>query len=164
MMEHELEPWILLTELSGVTQPAFWQVSQGQAASLALFSTAERAQAYAAALVCDNFRVNQPSRVTLISLLVECYKQGIRIAVLDPDASAAKRVFDIQQILKAAKVSFAPRKAPTSPTNNQPITNEQPTNKHQQSTGYQSATGDSSPVASGIDFLISGLFENTCGR
>ena len=103
MMEHEIEPWLVLVD----DQVAFWQLSEPPAAALALFSGEVQANAYMRGLNSANCQVRQPSRRELLALMISCYQQQVLYAVLDPNAQSARRIFQLRDVLKAARDSFS---------------------------------------------------------
>ncbi len=99
MMEHEIEPWLVVVD----DQVAFWQLSEPPAAALALFSDQAQAQAYVHGLNNPNCQVRQPSRRELLGLMISCYQQQVAYAVLDPNTTSARRIFQLREVLKAAR-------------------------------------------------------------
>ena len=105
MIENELQPWLVL--LDGGTQVAMWQLEQPAAAALALFSDRTKASAYSERLGNASYELIQPARVKLVRVMMECYQQQLRYAVLDPDGASAHRIFSLRDILKAARIELA---------------------------------------------------------
>lgn len=103
MSELELDPWIVAVASGDEPVAALWRLEQNQASALALFSNEESANRYALANVTGHARAWQPSRRELVQVMIDCFRQGIQFAALDPDSSCARRVFDLRQVLLAAK-------------------------------------------------------------
>lgn len=98
----ELLPHLLYRVAGGQAEFATWQLTGGGPA-LALFLTAENATAYrAAAHPGEEWQVFQPPRAALVDILRESVAAGVRFAVLDPDATQAKRLWDLNEVLRNA--------------------------------------------------------------
>ncbi len=100
MNEHELQPWVVTIDGS---QVALWQLSQPAAVALALFSDQAKADAYAHSLVGRSCNVIHPSQRELLGLMIQCFQQQIVYAVLDPTETQASRIFQLREVLKAAR-------------------------------------------------------------
>lgn len=97
----EIDPFILSRVSEGQFQCAVWSLAEGQRA-LALFLTPEAAQRYReAAGLGDEWRTHQPAREEIIQLLRHSVEAGIRYAVLDPGEESARRLFDLQHVLRS---------------------------------------------------------------
>jgi predicted ATPase len=82
---------------------ATWRLSTGHEA-LALFTTREQAETYRASLAEETaWQVFEPSRDILVEILQACRAMGILYAALDPLDGAAKTLFNIPEVLQAAK-------------------------------------------------------------
>lgn len=99
----ELDPWIVAIENSEGSTAALWRLEQNQASTLAVFSSQETANRYILANIASSARAWQPSRHELVQVMIDCFRQGIRFAALDPDSASARRVFDLREVLSAAK-------------------------------------------------------------
>jgi len=100
-LREEIQPFIVFRIADGQAECATWQVQTG-AKALALFLSAESAEAYrGAAGLGSEWRVVRPPRAGLLELLRTSRQNGIGLAVLDPGAEKARRVFDIGEILAA---------------------------------------------------------------
>lgn len=99
----ELEPWIIVIGEPPATSLSMWQAAGQTAPALAVFSSDTRAGTYAL-LHCS--RPNQVHQVTdkaLIQLLADCYQQGTRYAALDPDGAECRQMFELRDVLIAAR-------------------------------------------------------------
>jgi hypothetical protein len=85
---------------------ATWRMSEGHEA-LAIFTTAEAATAYRAALPDDDWTIYQPPREKVLEILAACRGTGILYAALDPIGGRAKTLFDIPHVLNAAATEDA---------------------------------------------------------
>src|SRR5437762_13008150 len=84
-LREEIEPFILFRIAGGEAECATWQVDTG-AKALALFLSAESAEAYrAAAQLGPEWRIVRPPRAGLLELLRASEKAGVALAVLDPN-------------------------------------------------------------------------------
>ncbi len=100
--EHEIEPHLLVRVEDGQMRLAMWRLAEGPHA-LALFLSEESATAYRETAELDGgWRVFQPQRRDLATLLGECLDNEVAFAVLEPNRQEAKRVFDIRRVLEAA--------------------------------------------------------------
>jgi hypothetical protein len=95
----EIEPFVVYRVDAAQVECALWRLQQGERA-LALFLSADSADAYRQAAGLAGWRVLRPSRPALRELLQACADAGVRYAVLDPDLDHAKRIFDIRTILE----------------------------------------------------------------
>src|SRR5205809_569819 len=102
-MHEELHPYVLCRVAGDQAECAVWQIEGGQKA-LAFFLSGDTATSYrGAAQLGPDWRVFRPARDALLHLLKASFAAGILFAVLDPDRDKAKRIFDIQEILKAVE-------------------------------------------------------------
>ncbi len=99
----ELEPWIVIQATNQGSAPALWQLQSSAEIAVALFSDSQHAQDYAAEHITDVVDVVQPSRLDLLKMLIECYRQGVQVAVLDPNATTTSRLFVLRDVLRAAR-------------------------------------------------------------
>ena len=93
---------------------ALWQVAQGDRA-LALFLSAESAGAYRDAAGLADWQVYQPAREALLTLIDAHVQAGVFLAVLDPDLRQGRRLFDLREIVRAARPPATDESAVTSP-------------------------------------------------
>lgn len=117
----ELRPWIVVGPKSEGNQEsvvATWQLRDNDASAVAIFSTQDKAAAYAADCGSDasnppNSRqaVRQLDHVGLIRLFASCYRDAIRFAALDPTRSEVRQVFKLADVLKSARDSLAQQKS-----------------------------------------------------
>lgn len=99
----ELHPHLLYRTDSGSAAFATWRLEGGPEA-LALFTTADAALKYQAELADPgSWTLYQPPRDRLVSIFDACLKADIRQAALDPLVGGARTLFDIGQIVAAAK-------------------------------------------------------------
>jgi len=98
----EINPYILYRLEGTQVECALWQLQEGPRA-LAFFLSYDSAAAYhSASGLGAGWKVFRPARGALLELLRTSHAAGIGLAVLDPDATKALRVFDIGEILQAA--------------------------------------------------------------
>jgi hypothetical protein len=82
---------------------ALWTLDEGHKA-LALFLTQESAKAYIEAIDLESdWQTICPGRTDLLEILRQSTSSGIDLAVLDPDAKQAKRIFDLREVVKAMR-------------------------------------------------------------
>ena len=91
----DLQPWLVVS----ADGPACWQLQDDRIA-LAMFSTQEKAQAYAERSNLTESQTLQPAATDLVRTLMLCVAAAIELGVLDPDQTSARRVFDLPSILK----------------------------------------------------------------
>ena len=102
MSDYELEPWVIVTEAETGSSLAMWELSESGQAALTLFSSQAFAERYAEKLDGQS-SVMKPARQALLSIMIECYQQGVTLAVLDPDQATAKKIFQLADVLRAAR-------------------------------------------------------------
>lgn len=107
MNDNELQPWVVVLEDAQERSLAMWRLSDTQQPALALFSSAALAESYAAKHVDSNWQVTQPARTALLGLMIECYRQDIQLAVLNPAETSAQRIFNLREVLRAARQELA---------------------------------------------------------
>ena len=99
----ELHPHLLFRTRAEEAEFATWQLDGGPQ-SLAIFTTAETAGKYQSELAdSESWQVFQPPRDKLIVIFESCLAAGIGIAVLDPLDGGGRTLFDLAQVLQAAK-------------------------------------------------------------
>jgi hypothetical protein len=97
----ELSPYLLVRVRDARAEFAKWRTQEGFDA-LALFLSEENAQGYAQKVLSGSgWQVVRPPRMSVLEVLRACHAAGVTLAVLDPDAGSAKRVFPIGEILMA---------------------------------------------------------------
>ena len=106
MNDSELEPWIVILGDAAEHSLAMWRLSGAEQPALALFSSAAHAQRYAQANANPPWSVQQPARAALVGIMIECYRQQIELAVLDPDQETARRVFKLRDVLRAVRAEL----------------------------------------------------------
>ena len=90
----ELNPWLVVLGDAADGTLAMWRLSEEKLSTeeqltVALFSTEQRANDYAEKCCGAPRRVIQVDRTRFLSLMVDCFRQGIRYATLNPgDATA----------------------------------------------------------------------------
>lgn len=104
----ELEPWLVV--LGPVTECslAMWRLADDKLPAdrqmtVTLFSTEQRANDYAEKCCQEPRKVIQVDRTRFLSLMVDCFRQGIRYATLNPGDSTAQSLFVLRDVLSAAK-------------------------------------------------------------
>ncbi|MEM8733223.1 MAG: hypothetical protein AAGG44_03315 [Planctomycetota bacterium] len=105
MTSMELEPWIVLVGSESEAQPALWKVSGQANPAIAFFSSEAAASSYAMEAF-DGAQVTSLKhcdRTGMLRLLIECHKQNIELVALDPRQGETKKVFQIAEVLKAAR-------------------------------------------------------------
>ncbi len=101
----EIVPVLLCRVEAGNMECALWK-PQGGTSAVALFLNAESAAAYQTANGLDaSWQQYQPSRVDLLEILRQMHTAGVTVAVLDPDQSTAKRLFNLHAVLENAGMS-----------------------------------------------------------
>jgi hypothetical protein len=104
-VSEEIQPYLLYRINGDQLECTIWKLRDGEKA-VALFLTAETAGAYhKTAHLGPEWKLFQPGKEALLQLLGACHGAGIHYAVLDPDATQAKRIFDLGQVLAAAQGS-----------------------------------------------------------
>lgn len=103
MPENELSPWVVVHGQDEARSLAMWRLADVDEPALALFSDSTRAEEYATTHIRGDWRVTQPARSALLGIMIECYQQQVRLAVLDPDEAGARRIFKLRDVLKAAR-------------------------------------------------------------
>ena len=79
---------------------ALWTLDEGHKA-LAIFLTEESAETYIKATDLDSdWKTFCPGRPDLLEILRQSTSVGIDLAVLDPNAKEAKRIFDLCEVVK----------------------------------------------------------------
>jgi len=122
----ELEPWLVVLGEAEQSSLAMWQLTVEQLTggqlmpldallnklqtpepisqlTVALFSSEQRASDYADKCCSGITRVVQVDRTRFLSLMVDCFRQGIRYATLNPGDSTAQSLFVLRDVLSAAK-------------------------------------------------------------
>jgi hypothetical protein len=97
----EIQPYIVYRIEADQMECALWQFKDGQKA-LALFLSGDAATSFKEiASLGEEWKIFHPAKEALLQMLKGCHEAGIGYAVLDPDLEKAKRIFNIQEILKA---------------------------------------------------------------
>lgn len=104
----ELDPWLVVLGEPADGSLAMWRLADEklpaeEQLTVALFSTCERATDYAAKCIDAPSRIVQVDRMRFLSLMVDCFRQGIRYATLNPGDSTAQSLFVLRDVLKAAR-------------------------------------------------------------
>ena len=96
----EIIPYLVYRSLGEEMECALWTLDEGHTA-LALFLSEETAKAYIEAIGLDSeWKSFCPGRTDLIEILRQSTSLGIDMAVLDPNANQAKRIFDLREVVK----------------------------------------------------------------
>lgn len=107
MNENELQPWVIVLGQADQQSLAMWRLSETDQPALALFSAAAHAEKYATDHIEQSWQVTQPARTTLLSIMIECYRQQVELAVLNPTEASAQRIFNLRDVLRAARQELA---------------------------------------------------------
>lgn len=92
---HELEPFLLVDVEAG-GRCATWRLAENDAEALAIFHESGTAEAYRSAIADGAcWHTIQPDRSQLAQILKAAIEAGVDYAVLDPDQSSAKRIFQL---------------------------------------------------------------------
>ena len=102
MIKNELQPWLVLIEGQSGTSLAMWRLTETGQPALALFTSETLADEYAGSIV-RTWSTVRPEPDILLSLMAECYQQGVALAVLDPDRATARKIYDLAEVLRAAR-------------------------------------------------------------
>ncbi|MDX1928886.1 MAG: hypothetical protein SFV81_20315 [Pirellulaceae bacterium] len=108
----ELDPWLVVLGSAAEGSLAMWRLADEklpteQQITVALFSTEQRATDYAEKCCDAPYQLIQVDRTRFLSLMVDCFRQGIRYATLNPGDSTAQSLFVLRDVLSAAKREFA---------------------------------------------------------
>ena len=102
-MAEEIQPYVVYRIAGAQMECALWQFKDGQKA-LALFLSGDAATSYRnSANLGQEWKIFCPAKEVLLELLKGCHEANIGYAVLDPDLEKAKRIFDIQAILRTVE-------------------------------------------------------------
>lgn len=82
------------------------QAEQGELA-VALFSSFERADAYRTSQPPGS-RIMQLDQTGLLRMLLAAFQQGLQYAALDPGSHHARQLFEVRDVLKAARAQLRP--------------------------------------------------------
>jgi len=103
--DDEIQPYLIYRVIGDQFECALWELDDGEK-SLALFLTPEAAAQYlAVAQLTADWKTMRPSKPNLLQILEHSLQAGIRYAVLDPDNEEARRLFDLDMVVAAAKES-----------------------------------------------------------
>ena len=98
-MADEIEPYVVYRTDGDQVECAVWRLQEGQRA-IALFLSIETEASYQrSAALGEEWKIVRPAKQRLLELFKECYRAGILFAVIDPDLTHAKRIFDLKTIL-----------------------------------------------------------------
>jgi hypothetical protein len=99
----EIQPYVVYRIDGNQMECALWQFKDGPKA-LALFLSGDAATPYrGSAKLGAEWKIFCPAKETLLQMLKGCHEAGIGYAVLDPDLEKAKRIFNIDEILRAVE-------------------------------------------------------------
>lgn len=114
----ELEPWLVVLGDDEHGSLAMWRLNNDASPAkaltqsspdavaqltVAMFSDQQRALDYADKCCSGAARIVQVDRTRFLSLMVDCFRQGIRYATLNPGDSTAQSLFVLRDVLSAAK-------------------------------------------------------------
>lgn len=98
----ELEPWLLLHEGEGGAQFATWRVAEAESDALVFCRDEASAAAYReSAGLGGHWQPHRPDRRQLAMIIRAAIESNIPYAVLDPDAHAARRIFQLEPMWAA---------------------------------------------------------------
>lgn len=107
MNDNELEPWVIVLGDDDQRRLAMWRLAGTDQPALALFSAAAQAEQYAAAHLQRPWHVTQPPRTSLLKIMIECFRQQVELAVLNPTDTSAQSIFKLRDVLRAARQELA---------------------------------------------------------
>ncbi len=97
----EIFPYLVYRIAGEQMECAVWTLDEGHKA-LALFLSEESAKAYIESTELDSaWKTFCPGRTDLQEIFRQSTAVGIDLAVLDPDAKEAKRIFDLREVVKS---------------------------------------------------------------
>jgi len=101
--DDEIQPYLVYRRSGRQVECALWALDTGSK-SLALFLTAEGADRYLdTAGLRPAWKAFRPAKAELLKILEHCLQVGVEHAVLEPDNDTARRLFDLRQVLAAAR-------------------------------------------------------------
>jgi hypothetical protein len=101
--DDEIQPYLVYRTSGRQVECALWALETG-AKSLALFLTAEAAGRYLdTAGLRPAWKAFRPGKPELLKILEHCLQVGVDYAVLEPDNDEARRLFDLREVLAAAR-------------------------------------------------------------
>ncbi|MCR9293607.1 MAG: hypothetical protein NXI32_12865 [bacterium] len=103
---NELQPWLIILGDPPETQLALWWIQDQNMPSLALFSSEEQAAEYASRNCAEPQMIQQYAGTQLTQILVDCYREGIQYAALNPDQNGVQQVFPLKHVLQAAREHY----------------------------------------------------------
>jgi hypothetical protein len=101
--DDEIQPYLVYRTSGRQMECALWAV-EGGPKCLALFLSVDSADRY-----LDNaglrpvWKSMRPAKPQFLKIIEHCLQVGISHAVLEPDSDQARRLFDLQQVLDAAR-------------------------------------------------------------
>lgn len=99
----DLIPFLIFRTDHQNAEFAQWRTSTGEMA-VALFQDRAKAQQFVElASLSKDWQVFQPALPLLYSIFQSMAQSGIRWAALDPDAQSAKSLFNLDDVIQAAK-------------------------------------------------------------
>ncbi len=114
----ELSPWAVVNEDDADGSLALWRISVPRAGAsrevesgelaLAIFSTRDKAEEYSTLSGSPSARIVHFDEMQTLQVLMAGYQQGIRYAALDPGMDAARQIFVLRDVLKAARHKLSP--------------------------------------------------------
>jgi len=101
--DDEFLPYLVCRRQGEQLECALWTLADGPR-TLALFLTEESARRYLEQTASpEGWQIFQPQRDDLLKILEVTVAAGVLYAVLDPHQGEAKRIFDLQQVLRSAQ-------------------------------------------------------------
>jgi hypothetical protein len=99
----EIEPFVAYRVVGDKMEFALWPLADG-AAALALFASAEAARDHLdRAHLGQQWRIVRPTKPDLLRVLEECFEAGTLRAVLDTGQPDRQIVFELFDVLQAAR-------------------------------------------------------------
>lgn len=103
----ELEPWVIVSGKVPETSVVLWRLATQDADSLAIFSDQTLAERYAHEHCHPPWECRQLDQSALLRVAVDCFREGIEYATLNPSQTGARQVFVLREVLKAAKTQLS---------------------------------------------------------
>ncbi len=102
----ELEPWLIVLGTAPETTLAIWRIEASGDDSIALFSDRDRAETYARSHCAAEHELILLDTPSLVRVMADCFRQGIRYATLNPTDNSARQVFVLRDVLSAARAKL----------------------------------------------------------
>ena len=99
----ELEPWIVVSNHGGENSIQLWAIAGTEQQAFAIFSNESGAQEYADAIGLSEYQLLQLDQSKLLKTMIDCYRNKIEFAALNPTQQKTSKLFKIKDVLAAAK-------------------------------------------------------------